>query len=56
MKKLLEDEKAQGATEYLLILAGVLGVVAMAISYIIELANKAEAAAESNADKVFENL
>lgn len=54
--KILEEEKAQGATEYLLILAGVLVVVAIAIWYVTQLGGKAQTAAENQENDIFDNL
>lgn len=56
MKGLIEEERAQGATEYLLILAGVLTVVAIAINYTISLGEKAKQAAENQENEIFDNL
>ena len=54
--KIIEEEKAQGATEYLLMLAGVLAVVAISIDYVISLGKNAKEAAADKAENIFDNL
>ncbi len=54
--EILKDEKAQGATEYLLILAGVLAVIVIAFIYVRDLAESGENAAKEKENQLLENI
>ncbi len=54
--EILKDEKAQGATEYLLILAGVLAVIIIAVTYVRDLAKSVENVARQKQENLVENI
>lgn len=54
--EIFDEEKAQGATEYLLMLAGVLSVIVIAVVYVTGLGQSAEQVAENEENKILENI
>lgn len=53
--EVLKEEKAQGATEYLLMLAAVLVIVIVMIWYVMKFGGEARTAPENQDNQVFDN-